>query len=74
MENGKAEPSKKKDIKSGVPASILRIGTWEVSKYMIDEFFGLLNMHLVDVPLIFSGFIIGYNRQRTIFICKSLCW
>jgi hypothetical protein len=54
MENGKSEPSKKKDIKSGAPAaverlkasnfpaSVLRIGTWEVSKFMIAEFFGQL--------------------------------
>jgi hypothetical protein len=63
MENGKSEPSKKKNIRSGVPASILRIGTWVVSKFMIDDFFfgqlcQILNMHLVDVPLIFSGFIL----------------
>jgi hypothetical protein len=83
MENWKSEPSKKKDIKSGVPAAgerlkasnfpatILRIGTWEVSKFMIAEFFGkicqILNMHLVDVLPSFSGFFIGYNKWRVLY-------
>jgi hypothetical protein len=77
MENGKSEPSKKKNIRFGVPASILRIGTWVVSKFMIDDFFWTA---LSDPQYAFGGCTpyffwihFGYNSWRTIFICKSPC-